>query len=83
MTYTYRPKGVCSGQITFEIDDEGRLHHVQFYGGCNGNGQGLARLAEGALATEVRDRLRGVRCGMRSTSCPDQLSLAIEQALNR
>lgn len=81
MTYRYRPKGVCSSQITFEIDEQGRLHNLQFCGGCNGNTQGLSRLAEGMDAEEACRRLRGVRCGMRPSSCPDQLSLAIEQAL--
>ncbi len=81
MTYSYRPKGVCSSQITFEIDEQGCVHNLQFRGGCNGNTQGLSRLVEGMNADEVCRRLRGVRCGMRPSSCPDQLSQAIEQAL--
>jgi len=81
MTYQYRPKGVCSSQITFDIDDEGCIRNLQFRGGCNGNAQGLSRLVEGMDAREVCRRLRGVRCGMRMSSCPDQLSCAIEQAL--
>lgn len=81
MTYTYQPKGVCSRSISFEIDDEGRVHNVSFYGGCNGNTQGLARLAEGMDARELVARLRGIRCGMRATSCPDQLATAVERQL--
>lgn len=81
MTYTYQPKGVCSRQITFEIDDEGCVHNVSFHGGCHGNTQGIARLAEGMKARELVMRLRGIRCGMRSSSCPDQLAEAVENAL--
>lgn len=81
MTHTYQPKGVCSRQITFDIDDAGIVHNVSFYGGCNGNTQGLARLAEGMNAQELVARLRGIRCGMRTTSCPDQLATAVEHAL--
>lgn len=81
MTHTYHPKGVCSRQITFDIDENGCVRNVSFYGGCNGNTQGLARLAEGMDAAELVERLRGIRCGMRTTSCPDQLATAVEKAL--
>lgn len=81
MTHTYHPKGVCSRQITFDIDDAGCVRNVSFYGGCNGNTQGLSRLAEGMDAKELVARLRGIRCGMRTTSCPDQLATAVEQAI--
>ena len=81
MTHRYRPKGVCSSEITFSIDEDGRMHDLQFRGGCHGNTQGLSRLVEGMDAVDVMHRLRGVRCGMRPSSCPDQLSRAIEQAL--
>ena len=81
MTHTYQPKGVCSRQITFEIDDEGKVRNVSFFGGCNGNTQGLSRLSEGMDAKELVERLRGIRCGMRTTSCPDQLAKAVEAAI--
>ena len=81
MTHTYQPKGVCSRQISFEIDDEGKVRNVSFFGGCNGNTQGLSRLAEGMDAKELVERLRGIRCGMRATSCPDQLAKAVEAAI--
>lgn len=81
MTYTYRNKGVCSSAVSFEIDEDGTVHNVRFQGGCNGNTQGVARLAEGMKAEEVVKRLSGIRCGMRPSSCPDQLSRAIEAAL--
>ncbi len=81
MTHTYQPKGVCSRSISFDIDEQGCVRNVSFYGGCNGNTQGLARLAEGMDARELVARLRGIRCGMRTTSCPDQLAIAVERAL--
>lgn len=80
MTHTYRPHGVCSRRITFAIED-GVLKDVAFEGGCSGNTQGLSRLAEGMRAEEALARLEGVRCGFKSTSCPDQLAKAIRQAL--
>ncbi len=81
MTHTYQPKGVCSRQISFEIDDEGKVRNVSFFGGCNGNTQGLSRLAEGMDAKELVERLGGIRCGMRTTSCPDQLAKAVQAAI--
>lgn len=80
MTYTYRTQGVCARGITFEIED-GIIRHVEFEGGCAGNTQGVARLAEGMSAAEAVERLRGIRCGFKPTSCPDQLALALEKAL--
>lgn len=80
---TYHPKGVCSRKITFELDGDGRLHNVKFEGGCHGNTQGIASLCEGMLADEVISRLKGIRCGLRYSSCPDQLAAAIEQALEK
>ncbi len=73
--------GTCSQAITFELDDEHRIHHVEFEGGCPGNTIGVARLVEGQKAEDVIVQLRGVRCGLKSTSCPDQLARALEQAL--
>ena len=81
MSHTYHPKGVCSREIRFDIDDDGRVRNVMFVGGCHGNTQGLARLAEGMLATKLVDRLSGIRCGMRPSSCPDQLAKAVESVL--
>ena len=80
MTYQYRPEGVCSRNITLDIED-GILKNVKFEGGCSGNTQGVARLVEGMPAAEAAARLRGIRCGFKSTSCPDQLARAIEAAL--
>ena len=80
MTYTYRPIGVCSQQMTVEIED-GVIQSVQVVGGCNGNLQGIASLVRGMRATDAVERLSGIRCGFKDTSCPDQLSKAIKEAL--
>ena len=81
MEYTYECKGTCARVITFELDDEKKLHNVQFYGGCDGNHKGIVRLVEGQDAKTVAETLAGTTCGPRPTSCPDQLSKAIEAAL--
>lgn len=79
--FTYTPHGVCSAQIDFEIDD-GIVKNISFTRGCNGNTQGIAKLAEGMSADEVIKRLKGTDCGGRGTSCPDQLAKALELAIN-
>ena len=81
MQYEYKTQGTCSQRILFEII-EGRVHNVQFIGGCNGNLQGISKLVEGMDAEEVISRISGIRCGMKPTSCPDQLSRALTEALN-
>ena len=81
MEYTYRPKGVCSMQIKFEISDEGIVKNIRFLGGCSGNTQGVARLAESRKADEVIALLSGICCGGKGTSCPDQLAKALEEAI--
>lgn len=80
MTIEYTPKGVCSRKITAEVED-GIVKSVVFTGGCNGNTQGVARLAQGMKAEDVIARLENVDCGGRGTSCPDQLAKALKQAL--
>ena len=76
----YQTSGTCSQQIGLDIDDENRVRNVQFLGGCNGNLQGVSRLVEGMKVEEVKERLGGIRCGYKNTSCPDQLVRALEQA---
>ncbi len=78
--FTYTPKGVCSRKITFELDGE-TVKNVRFEGGCHGNTQGLAALAEGMSAKDIIARLAGTDCRGRGTSCPDQLAKAITEAL--
>lgn len=80
MKYTYTPRGVCSVQMEFEIED-GVVHNVKFTRGCNGNTQGIGKLCEGMTAAEVVERLDGIDCGGRGTSCPDQLAKAIKDAV--
>ena len=81
MQYEYKTKGTCSQRILFEIE-EGKLTNVQFLGGCNGNLQGISKLVEGMDVQEVIRRIEGIRCGMKPTSCPDQLATALKNAIN-
>lgn len=83
MTYSFTPTGVCSRRIDIELDAEGIIRHVAFLGGCSGNTQGISALVEGQRAEDVMGRLRGIRCGFRPTSCPDQLAQALEEALEQ
>lgn len=82
MTYTYTPRGVCSRQFSFDIED-GVVRDLQVVGGCNGNLQGISQLVKGMSVDEVVTRLRGIRCGMKPTSCPDQIARALEELKNR
>jgi len=79
MRYEFPTAGVCSVKIQFDVED-GIVRNVKFVGGCSGNTQGVARLAEGMPIDEIIARLKGIRCGMRPTSCPDQLAKALAQA---
>ncbi len=81
MTHTYKTRGTCSRQIDFELDN-GIVKNVTFFGGCNGNLKGVSALVEGKPATEVIDILKGIKCGFKHTSCPDQLAQALEKALS-
>ena len=79
MQYEYKTKGTCSQRILFEIEDN-KVHNLQFIGGCNGNLQGIGKLVEGMEVDEVIARVEGIRCGMKQTSCPDQLANALKKA---
>ena len=81
MRYEYKTKGVCSQKIFFDIED-GKVSNVQFLGGCNGNLKGIAALVEGMDVDTVIERVQGTTCGMRMTSCPDQLAKALIAAKN-
>lgn len=72
----YKTKGVCATEITFEIEDN-KVKNVNFIGGCPGNLLGIEKLVEGLTISEIIDRLQGISCGRKSTSCPDQLSKAL------
>ena len=80
MQYHYETKGTCSRAIDIDLDEAtGTIRSVRFTGGCNGNTKGLTALVEGQKATDVIARLQGIRCGMRPTSCPDQLARALAE----
>ena len=80
MTITYRPKGVCSRLMRVEVED-GIIRQVEVQGGCSGNLQGISRLLLGMPVQQAIERMEGVRCGGKPTSCPDQLAKALRQAL--
>lgn len=77
--FVYKTKGTCSKSIEVELDGD-IVKHVKFNGGCNGNTQGVAKLVEGKTVDEVSNALSGIRCGFKSTSCPDQLAKAVVAA---
>lgn len=83
MKKRFYTSGVCSQAIDFEINEQGLVTGVVFHGGCNGNTQGIARLVEGMPATEVIERLKGIDCNGKGTSCPDQLALALSLSLKK
>ena len=80
MTYTYKTWGTCSTRIDLELED-GVIQSVAFTGGCNGNLKGISALVKGMPAREAIEKLQGTTCGGKATSCPDQLSLALREAL--
>ena len=74
----YKTQGTCSQLINYDIDDNGKVRNVSFVGGCNGNLQGIGKLVEGMSVDEVIERLEGIKCGFKNTSCPDQLAKALQ-----
>ena len=81
MQFTYKTKGTCSQMISFEVNND-IVSNVQFFGGCNGNLKGIGKLVEGMNIDEVISRMEGIQCGMKATSCPDQLAMALKEAKN-
>lgn len=77
--YQYKTKGTCSQLISFDLED-GKVRNVKFIGGCNGNLKGISSLVEGMDVDDVISRVEGITCGMKSTSCPDQLAQALKAA---
>ena len=80
MRFEYKTRGTCSSKILFDVDD-GIVHNLEYIGGCNGNLQGMSRLVEGMNIDDVIARVQGIHCGMKPTSCPDQLAKAIDEVL--
>lgn len=81
MKYTIQPRGVCSRLMTVEVDEQGIIRDLQVVGGCNGNLQGISALVVGMKADEAIHRLKGINCGGRGTSCPDQFAQGLEKAM--
>ena len=82
-TIEFEPKGICARHITITLDDQDRVQDLSFVGGCDGNHKGLTALVKGMNATEVIDRLSGIRCGFKQSSCPDQVAEALKKALGK
>ena len=80
MKLTYRPRGTCSVQMDVEVQD-GIVTNVEVLGGCSGNLQGISRLVEGMKVEDAISRLKGIRCGFKNTSCPDQLAKALKNCI--
>ena len=81
--YKYKTRGVCASYIQFELTEDKRVKNVSFYGGCNGNLKAISKLVDGMKAEDVIRILKGNTCGFKSTSCADQLALAIEEAISK
>lgn len=79
--YEFKTKGTCASRILFDLED-GKVKNVQFIGGCNGNLKGIGSLVEGMDVDDVIQRVQGITCGMKPTSCPDQLAKALIEAKN-
>ncbi len=82
MEYSFRPRGVCSRKMTVEVEN-GIIRRLEVEGGCDGNLQGISRLVVGMEAKEAIRRLEGIRCGSKSTSCPDQLARGLKDCLSK
>ena len=81
MTYSFQPRGVCSQAMRVEVDDQGIIQKLEVLGGCSGNLQGISRLIVGMRAEDAIAKMEGVKCGFKDTSCPDQLSIALREAM--
>lgn len=79
-TIQYQPKGVCSRMMEIDVED-GVVQELRVYGGCDGNLKGIASLLKGMKVEDVIERLEGVKCGFKNTSCPDQIAQALKRSL--
>ncbi|MBR4762344.1 MAG: TIGR03905 family TSCPD domain-containing protein [Clostridia bacterium] len=82
MKHTYKTKSVCAGEIEFDLEGD-IVKNIKFYGGCNGNLKAISKLLEGQTVDYIEDKLRGNTCGMRGTSCADQLAIAVREAYKK
>lgn len=83
MIFTFRPQGVCSQEMRVQLNEDQVIEKVEITGGCSGNLKGLSVLLEGMSAQNAICKLKGIRCGFKETSCPDQLAKGLEKALNQ
>ena len=83
MTHTHKNIGTCSSQTTVTLDENGIIQQVEVQGGCNGNLKGICQLLQGMRAEDAIARMKGTTCGFKPTSCPDQIALALKEALAR
>lgn len=83
MHFIHSNKGTCSTSVEFDMDSDHIIHNVAYHNGCNGNLQGISHLAEGMKAEEYISRCKGIKCGFKSTSCPDQFAEALEEAIQK
>ncbi len=83
MIYHIHPQGVCSQEMELEIDEQGIVTRMEVYGGCSGNLQGISKLVAGMRAEDVIEKLGGIRCGWKDTSCPDQLAKGLKKILKK
>lgn len=83
MLYEFHPQGVCSKTMRVRLNDDNVIEKLEIEGGCDGNLQGIAALVEGMPARSAIRKLKGIRCGFKSTSCPDQLALGLERAMEK
>ena len=82
-TIEFEPKGICARQITIVLDDQDRVQDLSFVGGCDGNHKGLTALVRGMKTQEAMERLSGIKCGFKQSSCPDQVAVALRQAFGK
>ena len=83
MTYSFRPRGICAQEMIVDLDEQGVIRDLKIIGGCDGNHKGISALVKGMKAQDAAARLKGISCGPRPTSCPDQLALGLEQILSK
>ena len=81
MTYSFRPRGICAQEMIVDVDEQGVIQDLRIVGGCDGNLKGLSSLLKGMKVEDAMERLKGISCGPRPTSCPDQLARGLEQIL--
>lgn len=82
MKYNYKTKGVCATNISFDLDD-GKVSNIEFTGGCNGNLKAISKLVNGMTIDDIETKLKGNTCGMKNTSCADQLAIAVREAYEK